>query len=141
MAKRTVTVELEEGEILLALQCPEGYEDTHPELLVEDANLPAWLEHRIVEASPVPTEPPQAMLDAVTAALGDAYDCNRTWAAWSYGTMSADDFSMVAEDADRVAEIAGAALGALLSAESSPPASGPATLPPAAAVPSDGSSQ
>ena len=75
MAKRTVTVELEEGEILLALQRPEGYEDTHPELLVEDARLPAWLEYRIVPA------------------------------------------------------------------ESSPVASGPATLPPAAAVPSDGRSQ
>jgi len=51
--------------------------------------------------------------DAVAIALGDAYDCGRVWAAWSYGTMGEDDFSPVAEDPDRVREIAGAALDAV----------------------------
>jgi len=51
--------------------------------------------------------------DAVAAALGDAYDCGRVWAAWSYGTMGEDDFSLVVEDPDRVSEIAGAALDAV----------------------------
>jgi len=51
--------------------------------------------------------------DAVAAALGDAYDCGRVWAAWNYGTMGEDDFSLVAEDSDRVSEITGAALDAV----------------------------
>ena len=48
-------------------------------------------------------------------ALGDAYDCNRVWEAWSYGTMSQDDFSMVAEDDDRLYEIVEAVCAPLLS--------------------------
>lgn len=55
---------------------------------------------------------PDSVLDAVAAALGDAYDCGRVWSAWSYGTMGPDDFSMIAEDGDRVAEIARAAIDA-----------------------------
>lgn len=50
--------------------------------------------------------------DAVAEALGDAYDCTRVWHAWGVGTMSQDDFSSVAQDADRVAEIAHAAVDA-----------------------------
>ncbi|WP_418145537.1 hypothetical protein ABL850_15870 [Variovorax paradoxus] len=53
-----------------------------------------------------------AVCDAVAAALGDAYDCTRVWQAWGVGTMSQDDFSSVAEDPDRVAEIAHAAVDA-----------------------------
>lgn len=55
---------------------------------------------------------PEAVIDAVAESLGDAYDCWRVWSAWSYGTMGPDDFSMVAEDGDRVAEIATAAIEA-----------------------------
>jgi len=51
--------------------------------------------------------------DAVSAALGDAYDCGRVWAAWSYGTMSEDDFSPVDENPDRISEITRAALDAV----------------------------
>ncbi len=54
-----------------------------------------------------------AVEDAVAGALGDAYDCTRTWAAWQHGTMSADDFHPIVADADRVAEIAGAAIDAM----------------------------
>lgn len=57
-------------------------------------------------------EVPEAVLDAVAAALGDAYDCTRVWSAWGCGTMSSDDFSLVAEDGERVAEIARAAIAA-----------------------------
>lgn len=57
------------------------------------------------------------VMDAVAEALGDAYDCSRVWQAWSYGTMGQDDFSLVAEDADRVAEIADAAITAFLPGE------------------------
>ena len=55
----------------------------------------------------------EAVHAAVAEALGDVYDCLRVWDAWSYGTMGPDDFSLVAEDDDRVAEIADAAINAL----------------------------
>lgn len=58
-------------------------------------------------------EQKQAVRDAVAEALGDAYDCTRVWGAWGCSTMSADDFSRVAEDDSRVAEIADAAIGAM----------------------------
>ena len=51
--------------------------------------------------------------DAVAEALGDAYDCTRVWSAWSYGTMSQDDFFLVAEDAGRLGEIVDAVIKAL----------------------------
>ena len=54
-----------------------------------------------------------AVIAAVTEALGDAYDCQRVWHAWSVGTMGQDDFALVAEDSDRVAEIADAAIAAM----------------------------
>jgi hypothetical protein len=62
----------------------------------------------------------QAVYGAVTEALGDAYDCLRVWSAWVYGTMSEDDFRLVSEDGDRVAEIADAAIAAL--SRTAPPA-------------------
>lgn len=56
----------------------------------------------------------ETMERAVCEALGDAYDCGRVWEAWSYGTMSQDDFSLVRHDSDRVAEIAKAIVKAFL---------------------------
>ena len=56
----------------------------------------------------------EAIDEAVAAALGDAYDCTRVWSAWSYGTMGPDDFSLVAEDSDRLREITDAAVQAVL---------------------------
>jgi hypothetical protein len=50
---------------------------------------------------------------AVAEALGGAYDCTRVWEAWQVGTMGPDDFELVAEDEERVAEIADAAIEAL----------------------------
>ena len=55
----------------------------------------------------------EAAMDAVAEALGDAYDCTRVWSAWSYGTMSQDDFCLVAEDAGRLGEIVDAVIRAL----------------------------
>lgn len=52
--------------------------------------------------------------EAIAEALGEAYDCLRVWSAWSYGTMGPDDFSLVAEDSDRLAEIRDAAIQAIL---------------------------
>ena len=51
--------------------------------------------------------------EAIREALGDAYDCLRVCNAWSYGTMGTYDFSQVAEDPDRVADIRNAAAAAL----------------------------
>ena len=56
----------------------------------------------------------EAVHQAVAEALGSgAYDCTRVWSAWQVGTMGEDDFVPVAEDPDRVAEIADAAIEAI----------------------------
>jgi len=55
--------------------------------------------------------------DAIAAALGEAMDCTRVWSAWSYGTMGPDDFSVVANDEDRLEEVVDAALNAILAAK------------------------
>lgn len=62
----------------------------------------------VEQAAPVVDR--SAVRDAVAAALGDAYDCTRVWAAWGVGTMSEDDFQLVAEDDERLDEIVEAAL-------------------------------
>ena len=54
--------------------------------------------------------------DAIAEAIGgDAYDCTRVWSAWSYGTMGEDDFVTLIDQAERIAEIADAAIAALTS--------------------------
>lgn len=55
----------------------------------------------------------EKVMDAIGEALGGAYDCLRVWSAWGVGTMSQDDFALVAEDSDRLAEIADAAIAAV----------------------------
>ena len=56
----------------------------------------------------------EAVHQAVAEALGSgAYDCTRVWESWSVGTMGPDDFALIAEDSDRVAEIADAAIEAI----------------------------
>lgn len=53
--------------------------------------------------------------DAIAEALGgSAYDCIRVWSAWGVGTMGPDDFVPIAEDGDRIAEIADAAISVML---------------------------
>jgi hypothetical protein len=55
--------------------------------------------------------------DAIAAALGEAMDCTRVWSAWVHGSMRESDFSVVANDDDRLEEIVDAALGAILAAK------------------------
>ncbi len=67
--------------------------------------------------TPLPAAP-DITREQVKAAIADAlgggaYDCLRVWSAWNRGTMGADDFSPIAEDDDRVAEIADAVIAAL----------------------------
>ena len=61
----------------------------------------------------------EAVSEAIREALGEAVDCTRAWSAWGEGTMSEDDFSPVADDSERVAEIADAVL-AVVAAQPSP---------------------
>jgi hypothetical protein len=69
---------------------------------------------RGVPAAELDDQHREAVHQAVAEALGSgAYDCQRVWSAWSYGTMGPDDFVPVAEDSDRVAEIADAAIEAI----------------------------
>lgn len=59
-------------------------------------------------------EIPESVMDAVADAIGSGvYYCNRTWSAWSYGTMRPDDFHPVADDGDHVADICRAAITAM----------------------------
>lgn len=68
----------------------------------------------------------KSQLEAVTNAIEKVLDgqgalhCTRVWEAWGYGTMSEEDFSPVADDAEAVHEIASAVLEALDATE--PPA-------------------
>lgn len=45
---KTITVEIEDDEVLVALKRPEGYEDAHPQLVAEDAIRQLWPEYRTV---------------------------------------------------------------------------------------------
>ena len=65
-----------------------------------------------------------AVREAVAEALGNAYDCQRVWSAWNVGTMGPDDFVPIAEDDDRVAEIADAAIEAFRTFQVSAPQAG-----------------
>ena len=44
----TITVEIADDEVLVALKRPEGYEDVHPELVAEDALPGTTFEYRVV---------------------------------------------------------------------------------------------
>lgn len=46
---------------------------------------------------PLGDEQRAQLRDALAQALGDTYVCGRVWAAWQYGTMTADDFQPAAE--------------------------------------------
>ena len=66
----------------------------------------------------------EAVHQAVAEALGSAYDCQRVWSAWSCGTTGPDDFTLTAEDDDRVAEIANAAIEAFRTVQVPAPQAG-----------------
>ncbi|AOY90535.1 hypothetical protein BKK79_00845 [Cupriavidus sp. USMAA2-4] len=79
----------------------------------------AWDNQTPVSAAPpVLTEEQRSKVrDAIAEALGGAYDCLQVWSAWGVGSMGPDDFHPVAEDDDRVAEIADAAIGAMIASQ------------------------
>ncbi|RCW65153.1 hypothetical protein [Pseudorhodoferax soli] len=45
---KIVKIAVADDEVLVALKRPEGYEDTHPELVAEDAIKDTWPEYRTV---------------------------------------------------------------------------------------------
>ena len=87
---------------------------------------PTWraIEARVAGERLAPSAQDDVMrehvMDAVAKALGDAYDCTRVWSAWGYGTMGSDDFRLVANDPDRLHEIAEAAIQAVFAAALKP---------------------
>lgn len=48
MTKRSITIEIDDDEVLVAIKRHEGYEDVHPELVSEDAIKETWPEYRTV---------------------------------------------------------------------------------------------
>ena len=88
---------------------------------VKESSFPLGTKFYTAPPAPsVPDEVPDAVIDAVADAIGGAYDCLRVWSAWEYGTMGPDDFLPVTDDADRVAEIARAALSSWLATAPTP---------------------
>lgn len=69
---------------------------------------------------PDPDKLPAQVLDSVHQALGEAYDCTRCWSAWGHGTMTQDDFDLIAHNQERVMEIAHAAVTAWVAYQSRP---------------------
>jgi hypothetical protein len=71
-------------------------------------------EQERLEAEADPRRRPaiEAVKAALPTALGEALDCLRVWGAWSVGTMSEADFVQVADQDDRVQEIAEAVVDA-----------------------------
>lgn len=53
--------------------------------------------------------------NALSDSLGEAMDCTRVWSAWGYGTMSEDDFEIIADDPERLDELTQAVLNSLSS--------------------------
>lgn len=89
--------------------------DAVESLRAENVALKAKANAVKLDDEPVGTSDPfrDAVWGAVQEALGDAYDCTRSWAAWGCNTMSEDDFHRVADQPDRVDEIVAAVFKAL----------------------------
>lgn len=48
MSNRTITIAIDDDEVLVALKRPEGYEDVHPQLVAEDAIEDEWPVYRTI---------------------------------------------------------------------------------------------
>jgi len=85
----------------------------------------AW--KAMLDAAPAPSaaEPVsvETLTDAIAQGLSGTYHCLRVWEAWSYGTMSQDDFAPV-DESETPREIA----EAVLALYAAPPAPQPSQL-------------
>jgi len=61
-----------------------------------------------------------ALRDAIAASLNHVYSCTRVWSAWSYGTMTQDDFVLASEDDDIIANIFDAVKNVIMDCEKDP---------------------
>lgn len=52
----------------------------------------------------------EALRDALSITLGQAMDCTRVWTAWQAGTMTEDDFQLLADNDERLDELTDAVL-------------------------------
>jgi len=98
-----------------------GYAVRFAEMNEEPRNGDCWrtieeAQAFLASAPAQPIELKEQVMSAIGESLGDAYDCKRVWSAWYVGTMSQDDFTLVADDRNRLADIADAAIAAVESA-------------------------
>ena len=110
-----------------------GYSELRKEAAVEIMRLRAKIEameRQDCSKQSMPAELSRVfVMDAIAQALGDAYDCTRVWSAWGYGTMSHDDFQLIAEDGDRLREIVDAAIMAMGASAPKPCAQPASSMP------------
>lgn len=64
-----------------------------------------------LEETAQPSVPDQGIRDQVAEVLRGAYSCTRAWEAWSYGTMTEDDFAPAWEDEDLIDGLTALAAG------------------------------
>ena len=98
---------------LVAEPVGEGPSDVMQRLMDAPMDARGYVDLRRPAAPAASEVQRQAVIEAVAEALGKAYDCQRVREAWAVGTMGEDDFALVAEDGDRLAEIADAAIEAM----------------------------
>lgn len=56
------------------------------------------------EQADTPSLTREVLVERLTAELGDSVDCTRVWSAWSYGTITEDDFMPVTERIDEIVD-------------------------------------
>jgi len=98
-------------------------DDWYCSAMADPLAVPEYVGMCVAGASPV--EPSQAgelskeeLTDLIAAGLGGTYHCTRVWSAWSFGTMSQDDFEPV-DESDTPAEIVDAVIAAINAKEQS----------------------
>lgn len=79
------------------------------------ATAPLAAPQQVDAVQAVPEDQRERLRNALSVALGEAMDCARVWSAWGVGTMSEDDFSLLADNDERLDELVDAVLAALAS--------------------------
>ena len=76
--------------------------------LIADAATPAAAHQPAIPEGKFTDDQQEKVRDALSARLGDAMDCTRVWSAWGVGTMSEDDFQLLADNDERLDELVAA---------------------------------
>lgn len=105
---------------LVGAHIPEHF--THEQVAETAGTILGEIARKLETAAPAQAgDARDRVRDAISEALGDAYDCTRVWSAWGYGTMGPDDFVQVAEQDERLYEIADAAIAAMSASQGKTP--------------------